>query len=259
MVFDAPPPSQGELRFGLFGFPVRIHPMFWLVSVLLGPLGNMPPVYSFLWVAAVLVGIVVHELGHALAMRQYGFWPSIVLYGFGGLTSYGPASSGSRRPGPWGQIFISAAGPGAGFLLAGGLVGAIFLAGYGDYLRFYGPIRFLQVVPEMLVNRAWLESRVIYGVEFLNFLMQISVYWGLFNLLPIFPLDGGQIAQQVFLMANPRDAMRQTLILSILVAGSFAAAAALRWHSIYLAIFFGYLAYSAYSMLPFYNSRGRWM
>jgi Zn-dependent protease len=75
----------------------------------------------------------------------------------------------------------------------------------------------------------------------------------LLNLLPIIPLDGGQIAQQIFLLAAPRDAMRQSLILSVLVAGTLAGLAAIRWDNIYMALFFGYLAYSSYTMLRFYG------
>ena len=43
--------------------------------------------------------------------------------------------------------------------------------------------------------------------------------WGLLNLLPMYPLDGGQIAQQIFVLANPQDAIRQSLILSVIVGG----------------------------------------
>ena len=50
----------------------------------------------------------------------------------------------------------------------------------------------------------------------------ITVMWGLLNLLPIYPLDGGQIAQQIFVLTNPQDAMRQSLILSVIVGGMMA-------------------------------------
>ena len=38
-----------------------------------------------IWTGAVLVSIVIHELGHAIAFRYYGIASDIVLYQFGGL------------------------------------------------------------------------------------------------------------------------------------------------------------------------------
>ena len=42
-------------------------------------------VWLLLWVAAVLISILVHEIGHWLAMRWYGTDAYVVLYHFGGL------------------------------------------------------------------------------------------------------------------------------------------------------------------------------
>jgi len=71
----------------------------------------------------VFVSILVHELGHAFTMRYFGQDARVVLYMMGGLaipeSSPWRASSGRRVRGPLSQILISAAGPGAGFLLAG--------------------------------------------------------------------------------------------------------------------------------------------
>ena len=65
MLFAEPPPSQGDLRFRFFGFPARIHPFFWLVTVLLGARGDVSAVDLLVWVVVVFVSILVHELGHA--------------------------------------------------------------------------------------------------------------------------------------------------------------------------------------------------
>ena len=37
-------------------------------------------------------------------------------------------------------------------------------------------------------------------------LLQVNILWGLMNLLPIYPLDGGQIARELFTLSNPRQA-----------------------------------------------------
>ena len=168
-----------------------------------------------------LLCILLHELGHAVVMRAYGFYPSIVLYSFGGLAIPHSGRIGVRRPGPWGDMLISFAGPASGFLLAAVLaMGLHYLGGYPSRSNST-----CDVVPAVFVpNRLF--------CAFLNFVLQISVMWGLLNLLPIYPLDGGQIAQQIFVLTNPQDAIRQSLILSVIVGGMMAAIAFLQWHDI---------------------------
>ena len=58
--------------------------------------------------------------------------------------------------------------------------------------------------------------------DLINNLFWICVLWGVVNLLPIYPLDGGQIAREILLKFNPRDGIRQSLMLSILAAGAMA-------------------------------------
>ena len=246
MILAEPSPSQGDLHFSLFGFPVRINPWFWLVALFLSGLGA--PVSVFLWIAAMLICILLHELGHAVVMRAYGYRPSIVLYSFGGLAIPHAGAYGVRRPGPWGDMLIAFAGPAAGFLLAVILALPIYFLATRfphDYrLAFY-----FHVVPDVSVPNHLLT-------DFLDDVFQITVMWGLLNLLPIYPLDGGQIAQQIFVLTNPRDAIRQSLILSMLVAGLMAVIALVQWHSTYLAVFFAWLTYSNFTMLQSY--RGGW-
>ena len=121
MILAEPSPSQGDLHFSLLGFPVRIHPWFWLVALLLSDLRD-EPVHVVLWVVAMLLCILLHELGHAVVMQAYGYRPSIVLYSFGGLAIPHPGRAGVRRPGPWGEMLIAFAGPASGFILAAVLV-----------------------------------------------------------------------------------------------------------------------------------------
>ena len=250
MIFAEPPRTQGDLHFPLLGIPVRIHPMFWLVTLLLGPT-DQKPIFSVFWLAAVLVSILIHELGHAIVIRSFGYRPWIVLHGFGGLACHDPGEPSGRRPGAVGDIGISLAGPAAGFLLATVLVGVLIAAGYGSGIEFYGPLG-LNVVPAVAIPRH------PYMTLFLYYVFQVSVFWGLVNLLPVFPLDGGQVAQRIFVVANPRDGVRQSLILSVLTAGALAGIGAIQWHSWYMAIFFGYMAYSSYATLQAYSGGGRW-
>jgi stage IV sporulation protein FB len=241
-MFHEPPRSPGDLNFRLLGIPIRINPMFWIMALLLGI--QREPWGTVIWMAAVLVSVVLHELGHAAVIRSMGFHPWIVLHGFGGLTIHNPGEAWGRPPTRLGNILISLAGPGAGFLLAVLVVAGVKATGYGDRLVWYG---FRQLVPGVIL--------VNYQVSmFISDVLQVCVMWGLLNLLPIFPLDGGQITVQVLSAANPRDGMRQSLILSVLVAGILAATAIFQWNAIFAAMMFGYLAYSSYSTLQGHGS-----
>lgn len=231
-----PPRSQYDVNFVVAGVPVRIHPWFWVVTVLLAIQGDKSPMNVALWVTAVFVSILIHELGHVLAFRYYGTTGHVVLYSFGGLAI--PSSHVTRDR--WSQTVISLAGPGAGFVLAAAVLGV---------LRVWGkPWEFHADAPVGL----WFT---VYNFEPYNVcrlaraMVFINIFWGLVNLLPIFPLDGGKIAQAHLTHHNPRDGMRQSLVLSILAAIGMAAVGLVRFDSVFMAIFFGYLAFLNYQML----------
>ena len=192
------------------------------------------------------LSILIHELGHALAMRSYGFSPSIVLYGMGGLTSFGPGGTSRRGPGAWGHVLISAAGPGAGFLLAAAIVAALRLSGH--------QVLVLPGLPMgvMVLLRDEVGSPLL--TDFINQVLWVSVAWGIVNLLPVFPLDGGQIARELLVRYNPWDGIRQSLVLSFITA-LILVAVGLAYYDLFIAILFGYLAYSSYAMLRGYGGR----
>jgi membrane-associated protease RseP (regulator of RpoE activity) len=91
--------------------------------------------------------------------------------------------------------------------------------------------------------------------DFVYYLLVVSIYWGVLNLLPIYPLDGGQIAREVFLKLSRREGIRQSLALSVATAGGLAVIGLLVWRDVFIAIVFGYLAYSNYAALQAYRSR----
>lgn len=249
-MFNAEPPrSAYDLNFALFGFPIRICPWFWLASLLMGS-RLKDPASMAIWIAAVFVSIFVHELGHAVVARAYGFRPWITLHGFGGLTSYEPRAGYLSRPlGALGEVLISLAGPLAGFLLAGLLLAAVAMAGQGAAIERTEP---LGLTP-------WVTLPNLRLAEFLNRVFFISVTWGLVNLLPVYPLDGGQISREIFLKLNPRDGIRQSLLLSIIAAIAMAAYGWEHWHhDLFIVLLFGCLAYSSYSALVAYSDQRPW-
>ena len=230
--------TPGEFRFSILGIPIRVHPMFWLTALVLG-IHSTDPVTLLAWVLAVFVGVLIHELGHALVMRGYGFYPEILLYGLGGVTDYG-VGGGTLRLQPIQRIQISAAGPAAGFLLAAAVVLIVRLLGgeTGIYwLLGFIPIPILEPVGSQALT------------AFLQSLVYIGVFWGLINLMPVFPLDGGQIAREILLAANPRTGIEQSLVLSFYCALFLAFVGFFALSSLFMTLLFGYLAYSNYELL----------
>ena len=175
--------AEGQPHFTIAGIPIRIEWSFWLIAVFLG-YGARSGWLLVAWVAIVLVSILVHELGHAVALRVYHQRPRVVLHAFGGLT-YGSSAYRSRAQ----SIVVSAAGPFTAFFLLG--VPAYFLQDSIDLRTQYD----LYVIAH---DVAW-----------------VNIAWSIVNLLPILPLDGGNIATSIF----GRPAAR---MISIVVA--FAAA-----------------------------------
>lgn len=183
--------TEFDLRFYCFGVPVRVHPMFWAMGLFVVWQATDDPRLKFLGVLCVFLSVLVHEMGHALVVRRYGFPSEIVLYGMGGYaTSVGLST--------WRNIWMSFAGPLAGFILYG-IVYGIFLG-------------LLEFNPEVLRNPAVLFA--------LDMLLWINLWWGIMNLLPVLPLDGGRIMQSFVTRYFPRNSQRRVLIISIISAAA---------------------------------------
>ena len=241
MLLGEPARSQGDVNFRLFGIPIRIHPFFWIIGLLLGMNNDVKGM--IVWLVALLLCILVHELGHALVLRAFGVYSWITLYGMGGLASYDPAQARSvRADGTLKQILISAAGPGAGFLLASLVFGGVFLkAAFTDNA----------LAPQ--VGAAGPD----YLAMFIYYVLFICVGWGIVNLLPVYPLDGGQIAREIMLRILPRTGIHHSLMLSIFTGGGIALIGLLNG-MFYVAIMFGYLAFSSFQMLQNYGNQRHW-
>jgi Zn-dependent protease len=245
MLLGEPPPTQADIHFRLFGIPVRVHPFFWVTSLLLG-MGGGPadPVKAIIWVGVVFVSILVHEMGHASMQRFYGGHPWITHYGLGGLAS---CSDCDRSP--WRQIIILLAGPFAGFLLAGLVILALVIRGKYVVILDWIPIIWVPFdLPYYAQHKAFgVADRVVL------YLLEVNIMWGLINLLPVYPLDGGQIARELFTLRNPRAGIIYSLQLSAGVAAAFAVYA-LTKHQYFTAAMFGFLAYGSFQTLQNYRS-----
>ena len=203
------------MRFTLAGFPVQIHWSFFLVAALLGRSRDL--YVLLIGVGVVLVSVLLHEMGHALVGRRYGMHPEIFLYGMGGLTSWRTGRRLTRGQ----SILVSVAGPGVGLLL-GAVVWGITLI----------------EMPEL--NPL--------GRIALGFLLWINIVWSLVNLLPILPLDGGNVMRS--LVHIFKGGVDDRLPRQISVAAAAACAVtALHYDEKLAALFAAYFAFSNYQAL----------
>ncbi|MBL9152227.1 MAG: site-2 protease family protein [Verrucomicrobiales bacterium] len=209
------------IQFTLLGYPVRVHWTFWLVSAMMSGAFSMQGremfLHLLLWTVAVFVSILWHELGHAQAYRKYGGHAEILLYSMGGLCSGTGRGGFTRHESMW----ISAAGPAA----------SIFLFGIVLAVAWFTPLA--------------QQSRI--GAEMIGNLLWINGFWTVVNLLPVMPLDGGQIFQAFMSNKNPRVVpyVGMAVAIGVAIAGLF-------YGLIFMAIFFGFLAHSNWE-----RSKGR--
>ena len=249
-----PDRTRYDLQFRLFGIPVRIHPLFWLVAALLHGMG--PETHAddvVIWVVCVLVSILAHEFGHALTGRLFGCRSSIVLHGFLGTTTpdYGRTMSPGER------FLMVLMGPGAGFLLLGAVLAVLF-ALYritpSEALALLGLGSRDKVMPFILklgpMGRG--AKLLIY------YLLQINFFWSVFNLMPTLPLDGGKLTGIGIGLVNPRASKQWVYIISLVTSGILAIACFKLLGSLFMAMLFGYFAVMNYQYLQTVQSMERY-
>lgn len=195
-MFFEPNETSYDLRWRMFGTPVRVHPLFWLMAVILGYDGTIRMGAGFVlaWVVCVFVSVLLHEFGHVWMGRLFGSHGHIVLYSFGGLAI---GSNNVRER--WQRILVLFAGPGIQLLL----LGLIWLG--KDWIA------------DVLPRRLWLTAAEIWFMLF-----QINLFWPLLNLLPIWPLDGGQITRETCEGLVPDRGISISLGISMVVSGVLA-------------------------------------
>ena len=195
-----------------------------------------------LWIIVLFVSILVHELGHALTSRKMtGVTPSIKLWGMGGLAY--PNTQLTRKQSFW----VTWAGPlaGLGFF---GLIVLTCCAIYGFAIGTDLTMILLFPSRETYTVLAKMNDPVLY---MLKDLLWVNFWWSLMNLLPVFPLDGGQIYASI--ERSPKKVWTVGMVTGALVAiaGFFIL------HQIVIAILFGYFAFQNYKRLEHLKSHSR--
>ena len=187
------------IRFSLFGVPVSVHPTLWVTLALLGGAlgitGLADLMSVLLFILAGFVCLLMHEMGHALVGRRLGGGhPEVYLAWLGGDCSNEDARL-TRMQG----VIMTAAGPAASLLLA--LITVSVLCAYvgNVQLGLLIAINFCLGYMPLEVYEAFPHLPMI----FFMYMIEVAVWWTILNLLPIFPLDGGQIMHG--LMRSPRQ------------------------------------------------------
>lgn len=207
------PPQRGSLpslRFRLGGIPVRVDLLFFVTALFLGTSAGRDGASLLIWVAVVVGSVLWHELGHALALRAFGYAPVVELWAFGGLTY---RATGERTPA--GRFLaVTLAGPGAGLALGGAILA---------WLRLAAPLDLGPLAAAAVVDLLW-----------------VNIGWAILNLIPILPLDGGNaLASFLDLVTGGRGHVPARVVSVVLAAaGLVVAVLAREWWLALLAAFF---------------------
>ena len=165
--------------FGIAGIQVYLHFTWFIVAALeVGQFGRRygSPIWGLVEYLGLFLIVLLHEFGHALACRQTGgVADRIILWPLGGIAFVNPPP----RPGAY--LWSIAAGPLVNVVLFPIFSFALLVAGQAEW-KAINPDAYLCISALWYINTGLL----------------------IFNLLPIYPLDGGQIVRGLLWFAVGR-------------------------------------------------------
>lgn len=172
--------------------PIKISPFFFVTAALIGWINSMqtshPFILTLIWIGVIFISIMVHEYGHALTSRYFGQQPRIHLVAFGGLTY----PEGPRLRG-WREFLVVLNGPVFGFLL---FLLCLFLLSTGFFENPY----------------------MLYTLKIFTW---VNLFWTIVNLLPVMPLDGGQLLRVVLESIFGAKGLKYAIFTSMLLSCGF--------------------------------------
>lgn len=179
--------------------------------------------YALLWAPILFISVLVHELAHAAAIGLFGYGESrIVLGGIGGVTM------NARRSLPWHDMIISAAGP---------------LASFGIWWA-----------TNMLMARYPLRDPML--VELLPRLAWANFVWGIFNLIPVPPLDGGSVVRNFLrLFLADRTSFIITTWLAMITAAVLVVVG-IRIRQYFVVVLMGYYLFANWQKWEYFRTHG---
>lgn len=167
--------------------PISIHPLFWLVALLIGWVWTYSLSGALLCVFVILVSVLLHEFGHALTAMLFGQKTRIELAAFGGFTY-----REGRKLSLGEEFLVVLNGPITGFLL--------FLAGY---LVF----RYIPIENQLLLF-------------IVKFTFTANLFWTVINLVPVLPLDGGHLLSIILESIFGFKGVKMAIVIGLIIAVS---------------------------------------
>jgi len=195
----------------LFGIDLEIHFTFLFLLALYAYLGLTArgiegAIAGLVTITLVFVSVVLHELGHSITAQRYGVKvPRIVLLPIGGMAEMASIPKDPRK-----ELMVTINGPLVNFVIAAVIFGVLVIhqgnpldvaASTVGVMKF-----FFGVFDANMPYRPW----TIDWESFAWGLLTWNILMGLFNLLPIFPMDGGRIFRA--LMATRLPYLKATFI-----------------------------------------------
>jgi Zn-dependent protease len=204
--------------FRLAGIQVYLHFTWFIIAALeVGQFARryQAPLWGLFEYLALFAIVLLHEFGHAFACRQVGGQADrIVLWPLGGIAFVRPPP----RPGAY--LWSIAAGP---------LVNVVLFP-------------FLSVVAFAGASLEWkFDYPDLYQFVFALWIMNASLLF--FNLLPVYPLDGGQIVRGLlWFRLGPIRSLKVASVIGFVGAIAFAG-----WALLARSIWLGILAFFVFS------------
>ena len=160
--------TKNQHWLGLFGLGFKLFKSAKAVKVLLagGALAGWSIIFSWQFAVVLIAAIMFHEAGHVWAMKRLGMKTKGVYL----IPFVGGVAIGDKAKTHWQQVFIAMMGPCFGLLMA--------VAFYLAYL--------------------------LTGSHYVGLLASVSALLNIFNLLPVMPLDGGQVVKSIAFSGRSR-------------------------------------------------------
>ncbi len=172
------------------GIDIKIHLTFFLLliwvgfSTLFSGGAAVDVVTEVLFILTLFLCVVIHELGHSLTAKRFGYpTRDITLLPIGGLARLETLPEDPKE-----ELLVAAAGPAVNVLISVLIFVILVISG-----TFTSPLNFTA-----LLNNFWVR------------LLSVNISLAIFNLLPAFPMDGGRVLRAI--LAKQMDYVRATQI-----------------------------------------------
>ena len=211
------------LSFNVFGISVNIEMSFLLFLVLIFAfVGNL--VSALVFGVIIFISLFLHELGHALVLKHLTVPCSIHLIFMGGETRHLQGVPMSRS---W-EIILNGAGISANILLA-------------------------------MVSFIFIKSNIVPNFNFFfDALFQINVFLAVLNVLPVLPMDGGKLLNNLLSCFLPEvKSIKLTLMITIVASVAICILSLQYTTMIFIPLIFGSFAFQAWQQLSYLNSANR--